>query len=73
MGDYQGGFMLTWTEALETIEDAKNTMEKADLLVRKLSGLMAGRLRSADVSCYVLEKLKRELRNYNIQTQRWKD
>ncbi len=54
-------------------EEAKNRIILADAATRDAAKLVAGRLRIAQVDCWTLEELKRELKNYNIHTGRWKD
>jgi hypothetical protein len=64
---------MNFSEANAAIEDARRTINHADRVTRELCGLLAGRLRAAEVSDYVLKQLKRELSNFNIHTSRWKD
>jgi hypothetical protein len=52
---------------------AMQDIETADNAVKMVASLCAGRLRIAGVSGYVLEKLKRELKDYNMHTGCWKD
>jgi hypothetical protein len=56
-----------WTEGLE---DAKKTMERADDAANTFARTLVGRLRK--VSRSTLAQLKRELRDFNIQTKEWK-
>ncbi len=55
------------------INEAKETLRKADERVGIMAGLCAGRLRKSAVSCDTFEQLKRELRDYNIHTVMWKN
>jgi hypothetical protein len=64
---------MTFEEMTRGIEDAQRTVNMADRAVRELSPLIVGRLRRAYVPGWVLEELKRELKNYNIHTGRWKN
>ncbi len=48
-------------------------VENADTISRQTAELCAGRLRLAEVRPYVLDKLKRELRGYNMHTGTWSD
>jgi hypothetical protein len=64
---------MNFSEANAAIEDAARTMNEADRVARCIAHLLAGRLRSANVSGHVLKRLKRELADYNIHTSNWKD
>ncbi len=63
---------MNFDEMHAAVKDAENTLRLADLHVSKMANLVAGRLRSGDVSGRVLAELKRELANYNIHTGKWK-
>ena len=63
---------MTFTEALQAAEDARQTQRAADVMVRKTAALIRGRLEVAGVSDQVLCNLKRELANYNMHTGQWK-
>lgn len=54
-------------------EEAKNRIILADAATRDAAKLVAGRLKISRVDAWTLEELKRELKNYNIHTGRWKD
>jgi len=60
---------MTYDEAIEAINDARRTLNKADELVRNLGNLMPGRLKLMNYS--TLKKLKRELKNFNMHTGQW--
>ena len=62
---------MNYGEMVEAVDDAENTMRLADMLANKVARLLVGRLRKVE-SCYVLNQLKRELRDYNINTGQWK-
>lgn len=62
---------MTYDEMARAIRDAKNTMELADLAANRSAELLEGRLRR--VSCGRLARLKRELRDFNIHTGKWKE
>ena len=64
---------MTFTDACNAVHDAERTIQNSNRLVRGAADICRGRLRSADVSSYTLAQLKRELRDYNIHTGRWKD
>ncbi len=63
---------MNWTEFQTAYDDAKRTMRLADSQTAGMAAMIAGRLRRADVSGSTLEKLKKELRDYNIHTRLWK-
>lgn len=62
---------MTFDEATDAIAGAKQTMASADRMAQELGSLLRGRLRK--VSGYVLEDLKKELRDFNAHTRNWKD
>jgi len=53
------------------ISQGKVAQTAADICANDMAMLLAGRLRG--VRPYVLAKLKRELRSFNICTREWKD
>lgn len=55
------------------VAQARRTLSTADTFVGAMARMIRGKLRSGNVSNFTLTVLKRELRNYNIQTGRWKD
>lgn len=61
---------MNFTEAQQAINDAKNTLNKADEMVRQLGPLMIGRLKQ--MSPCTLAKLKKELEGFNAKTKEWK-
>ena len=62
----------TFEPASKAVDDAKLTIKTADTAVGNMAKMIVGRLRVSGVSHSVLCDLKRELRDYNIQTRRWK-
>jgi hypothetical protein len=68
--------MNKWDEMREAIKEAEITMRAADSMALDLAKILVGRLRKIDTSWYaggrILGDLKRELRDFNIQTRRWK-
>lgn len=52
------------------IRDAEETIRAADHNARKMAALIQGRLRNVDR--YTLEKLKKELAQFNAKTGEWK-
>ena len=63
---------MNYEEFDSAVKDAETTMARASAFVRMLARLAVGRLRRSKVSHHVLAELKRELRDYNIHTGRWK-
>lgn len=53
------------------VDRAKYTLDNADDVASDLARLLQGRLRH--VSPYILKKLKKELRDFNMHTGNWKD
>lgn len=52
---------------------AEQEIETADEAVRGAVRLIIGRLKVARVAPWMLKDLKRELRDFNMQTSCWKD
>lgn len=50
---------------------AKETLQAVDCAAGSMADLLVGRLRHVDRR--TLAKLKRELRDFNIQTKKWAD
>lgn len=58
---------------VRTAVDAARAAQRAvDDNTRQMASLISGRLRAADVPQHILRKLKRELRDYNPHTGKWK-
>lgn len=57
-------------EMKQAVWDAENTLYHADRVASDIAKLLRGRLRKCMASD--LEALKRELKDFNIQTRRWK-
>ncbi len=64
---------MNYFEASRAIADAKDTVEQGNRIIRGVANLLSGNLKTADIDGDILKKLKRELKNFNIQTARWKD
>ena len=64
---------LTYTQVLDTVNEARNTLALADHVVRDTLPLIVGRLRVAGCSAYYLKQLKHELRDFNAVTGEWKE
>ncbi len=55
------------------VSEAEAEIRRVDSSVGDMAALITGRLRKSGASPYVLEALKRELRDYNIHTGLWKE
>lgn len=64
---------MTFSEMATAVEEARSTLSNADNYVGKMAKMLVGRLRKGDVPIYVLSALKKELRDWNIHTNSWKD
>lgn len=62
--------MNKFDEMRQAVAEAKVTLSAADGVAADMARMLVGRLRCA--SGYTLQQLKRELRDYNIHTGRWK-
>ena len=58
-------------EMREAMREARSTMYAADNIANDMADMLEGRLRK--VSGWKLKKLKRELKKFNMHTQRWMD
>ena len=63
---------MNYNEMQMAIEDAERTLYQADRAAGVIAHLMIGRLRKVG-SQWVLVALKKELKNYNMQTGQWRD
>ncbi len=63
---------MTFDEMYAAVTEAKQTIAIADSHVSRMADMCRDRLRTGKVSTYTLERLKRELRNFNIHTGTWK-
>ena len=64
-----------WDEMREAYKEATNTIRSADSMVADMAGMISGKLRNIELTYQnsrTLNKLKRELGNFNMQTGRWK-
>lgn len=55
----------------QIVLEANRTLRNADTTANSMAALLVGRLRHVDGP--YLEELKRELKDFNIQTHQWKD
>lgn len=59
-------------EVRSAVSQAKAAQRAVDESTKEMAALISGRLRAAGISQDVLRKLKRELRDYNPHTGKWK-
>ena len=64
---------MEWREMNEAIMDARRTINWADMVKHQMASLFAGQLQASQIGNSTLCRLKRELRNYNMNTGKWKD
>lgn len=62
---------MTFNEMSEGVADAERTMNALKQYSRRMSEMLAGRLRSSDLYAHILTKLKKELQGWNMHTNRW--
>lgn len=62
---------MKYVDMVAGLRDAKQTMETADILANDFAEVLVGRLRK--VSAYKLQRLKRELTNFNAHTVKWSE
>jgi ABC-type sulfate transport system substrate-binding protein len=65
--------MMNYRDIRVARDQAEQDIERADQAVREAVKLITGRLKSAGVRWNYLDELKRELKDYNMQTNCWKD
>ena len=63
---------MNFEEADQAIQNAEVTLRFADRIANKLARLLVGRLRKVE-SYGTLRALKRELQDFNANTQTWKE
>lgn len=61
-----------WDQMREAVSEAKAAIKASDSYVQSMAEMIAGRLRQSTTAGSTLALLKRELRDFNIHTQRWK-
>lgn len=64
---------MNFDEFTSAVESAKSDIKRGDAACRNLASLLIGRLRASGVTSYVLCELKRELQDFNRQTNSWKE
>ena len=63
---------MTSSQALEAAEEARITLLRADIMLRKTSRLLCKRLQVTGIDHTTLCLLKKELEMYNMHTGQWK-
>lgn len=63
---------MNFEDFTTAVEVAKSDIQRGDRAAAQLAKLLCGRLRVAGVSPWVLNELKRELQDFNRQTNSWK-
>lgn len=63
--------MNTFDEMDAAVQDAERTLRVADGLATRIARFLIGRLRKVN-SPWILADLKRELKDFNMQIQKWK-
>lgn len=61
---------MNHSEMRQALSEMKSTQNAADECANTAAQMVAGRLRHCQG--WVVEQLKRELRDFNIQTRRWR-
>jgi hypothetical protein len=59
-----------WDEMRAAFMEAEETVRSADAIINAMARMLCGRL--GKVSPGYLKSIKRELKDFNIQTGRWK-
>lgn len=62
---------MNYNDFSAAVDDAKNTLSRADRMVEQIGYLLPDRLRL--MSPLSLVKMKRELQDFDSRTQRWKE
>jgi len=63
---------MTYDEFMQAFQDAEAIHARANQLARGMAKVAAGRLREAEVPANVLDRLKRELRDWDMGQHVWK-
>jgi hypothetical protein len=59
-----------WDEMRAAYQEAETTIRAADSMVEDMAKMIVGKLKTIN-RAYILKRLKRELRSFNINTGRW--
>jgi len=65
--------MINYQDIENARAQAEHQLRLADKAVKEAANLIRGRLRSSGVSNWVLDELKKELKDYNMHTGKWKE
>lgn len=57
---------------MNKFDEMREAMQEAEDTLRAAARLLSGRMRKVN-SSYLIAQLKRELRDFNIHTGKWKD
>ena len=63
---------MNYNDIVRARQQAEREIELADTAVQQAARLITGRLKTAGVTSWILYDLKRELKNYNMQTGNWR-
>ena len=67
---------MDYNEMSEAVSSAERTLRYADMAATKMAKMLVGRLRKVNAILYsgsdVLIALKKELRDFNCTTRKWK-
>lgn len=64
---------MTFDEFNQVVAEAESVEQRANEVVQQLARICVGRLRSSHASVYVLARLKRELRDFDLRDYSWRD
>ncbi len=64
---------MQWSEMNHAVNEARAIIDRADLFVAQMARLIAGKLKSGDVSAWTLTELKKELRDFDMRSGDWKE
>lgn len=64
---------MQYSDIRQARVQAQGEVLKADTAVRGAVELIAGRLKVANVAPWLLRNLKRELKDFNMRTDEWKE
>jgi len=63
---------LSFDDVYNGIRDAESTIHQFENRIDRMANLISGKLRAGKVSGFILSRLKRELKDYNMATGKWK-
>lgn len=65
--------MMNFNEMSQAVKDARAAINVADSFTAEMARMIVGRLRNSGTSGLVLKALKKELSDYNMNTNSWKE